>query len=78
MAANKGDVLYYVPGKKKPIAYSTRAEADFLKVMTEDGYTTPNEIIKAIDSKYQLAFEERDIMEVYIKLGYGNLKLDLV
>lgn len=78
MAANKGDIEYYVPNKKRPIAYSTKAEADFLKLMTEDGYTTPNEIIKAIDSKYQLAFEEKEIMEAYVKLGYGDLKLDLV
>lgn len=78
MAKNNGDVLYYVPGKKKPIAYSTKSVSDSLKMINDEGYTTPNMILKAIDSKYQLAFEEREVMEAYVKLSYGDLKLDLI
>lgn len=73
----KGDVEYCIPNKKRPIAYSTKTASDFLKIMHQDGYDTPNKIIDLINSRYQLAFEEKEIMQTYVDLGYGNLKLDL-
>lgn len=80
MAKNnsKGDVQYYVPNKKRPIAYSTVSVSDFLNIMCEDGYDTPNKILDIINTRYQLANEEKEIMQKYVDLGYGNLKLDLV
>ena len=63
----KGDVAWYVNGKKKPIAWSTRATSDLIAVLAEDCDT----VYKLLDCiTYDV--EAVAIIQKYIDLGYGN------
>lgn len=79
----KHDVSWHFPDKKrnyknKPFAYSTKAISDNIKIISE--YTnnkTPNEILAyIIENNLVGCYEEIDIMEQYIKNGYGNYSLN--
>ena len=63
----KGDVQWFVPGKKKPIAYSTKATKDLIGLLAED-YETIQDVCNAINYDP----EAKAIMQIYINLGYGN------
>lgn len=64
---NKGDVHWYIPGKKKPIAYSTVATSDLIGLVAED-FETIQDVYNAV----MYDQEAKAIMQIYIDLGYGN------
>ena len=63
----KGDVEWYIPGRKTPIAYSTKAASDLIVVLSQDGAT-----IQEVRDHITYDVEAREILEVYIKKGYGQ------
>ena len=63
----KGDVYWYLPNKKKPIAYSTKVVSDTISVFSKE-YKTVNDVYRAIG----FLGEEKEILEIYIRAGYGN------
>ena len=63
----KGDVHWFVPGKKKPIAYSTKAVSDLIGLLDEDFET-----IKDVYDAVMYDQEAKEILQKYIDLGYGN------
>lgn len=72
------DIHWYTPKYKRPIATSTKACGDSIEVMTEKGYNTPNKIVKAINDKIFIGcYEEKLIMEEYIRKGFGDLVLNV-
>ena len=64
---NKGDVHWYIPGKKKPIAYSTKATSYLIGLLAED-FETIQDVYDAINYDH----EAKAIMQIYIDLGYGD------
>lgn len=68
------DVAWYLPKRKRPFTYSTKAASDLLvelSKMTKNH--TPIEILPLIN--YDI--EAREIMQVYIDKGYGNAPLNI-
>jgi hypothetical protein len=63
----KGDVVWTIPTRKKPIAYSTRATSDLIVALAEDGST-----IREIYQNINYDREAKDIMQKYIELGFGD------
>lgn len=64
----KGDVYWYFPNRKKPIAYSTKAVADTIDIFSSE-YETINDVYNALD----FMGDEKDILRLYIDAGYGNI-----
>lgn len=67
---SKGDVAWYAKGRKRPIAYSTVASADFF-----------NDLAELYDGDLKLIFENihydhdlKKIVEKYINYGFTNVK----
>ena len=63
----KGDIHWYIPGKNKPIAYSTVATSDLIGLLAED-FETIQDVYNAINYDQ----EAKDVLQKYIDLGYGN------
>lgn len=70
---NKGDIAWYVNGKKRPIAYSTVATSDLITVLAQDGLTV-------LESYNFINYdkEAKDILKLYIDNGYGNKVLNTI
>jgi predicted metal-dependent RNase len=68
MKRSKGDVMYTVPNKKKPIAYSTVATQDLIVILAQD-YETISDVYNAINYDQ----DAKDVLKKYIDLGYGNV-----
>lgn len=66
---SKGDVAWYIPGRKRPIAYSTKASSDLISVLAEEGGT-----ISEVQQKINYNAEAKDVLQAYIDLGYGNIE----
>lgn len=66
-AKNKGDVHWYAPNKKKPIAYSTVAASDLIGLLAQD-FETIQDVYNAINYDE----EAKQVLQKYIDLGYGN------
>ena len=66
-ANRKGNVHWYVPNKKQPIAYSTTAASDLIGLLAED-FETIQDVYDAINYDP----EAKEILQKYIDLGYGN------
>lgn len=66
-ARRKGDVQWCLPGKKRPIAYSTKAASDLIVVLSQDGAT-----IQEVHDRITYDVEARKILEIYIEKGYGD------
>lgn len=64
---SKGDVQWFVPNRKRPIAYSTIATKQLIGLLSEDYYTI-NDVHNAINYDP----EAKDILQKYIDAGYGN------
>lgn len=64
---DKGDVSWYISGRKRPIAYSTVAASELIVALSQDGAT-----VKEVHDRITYDAEARSILEVYIKRGYGN------
>ena len=63
----KGDVHWHIPGKKKPIAYSTKATSDLIGLLAED-FETIQDVYDAV----MYDQEAKAVLQKYIDLGYGN------
>lgn len=64
----KGDVAWFAPKLKRPIAYSTKATEDIILLLAEKGYT--------IQQVYDNIFyddEAEVVMKAYIDRGYGDV-----
>lgn len=66
---NKGDVLWYAPGRKNPIAYSTRAASDLIVLLAEEGGT-----IAELKCRINYDIEAKAVLQAYIDRGYGNVE----
>lgn len=63
------DVEWHVPGKKTPIAYSTRAASDLIEALAEDN---PSATIKELLGQITYDVEAKKVLQQYIDAGYGN------
>ena len=63
------DVEWHIPGKKTPIAYSTRAASDLIEALSEDN---PSATIKELLSKVTYDEEAKKVLGQYIDAGYGD------
>lgn len=72
---NHKDVEYFVPGRKRRIAGSTRAVSDFLSIVHEDYPTLTVRQIRELISdrtRYIPDPEAIAVLDAYIKVGYGD------
>lgn len=63
----KGDVAWFLPDKKKPFAYSTKATNDLIVVLSESNQTT-KDVYNAINYDE----DAKKILKHFIDNGYGN------
>ena len=72
---NYKDIEYYAPGRKKRIAGSTKATSDFLACLHEENrMLTIAQLRELITdrSKYIYEPEAVEVLDAYIKAGYGD------
>lgn len=72
---NHQDVEYYVPGRKKRIAGSTKAVNDFLVVVhRENPAMTVRQIRELITDRQRYVFwpDAVEVLDRHIKAGYGD------
>ena len=65
----KGDVQWYIPGRKRPIAYSTKAASDLIVVLSMEGGT-----IKEVQARINYDPEAKAVLQAYIDRGYGDIE----
>lgn len=63
----KGDVEWHVPGRKTPVAYSTKATSDLIVTFAGPGLT-----IADVQARIIYDPEARAVLQVYIDKGYGG------
>ena len=63
------DVEWAIPGKKTPIAYSTKAASDLIEVMADDN---PTATISELKDKITYDTEAKKVLQRYIDSGYGD------
>ena len=61
------DVDWGIPGKKKPIAYSTIATRDWINEIMEDGIT-----VAEVRERIIYDSEAQKVLDEYIKRGFGD------
>lgn len=69
------DVEYYVTGRKKSVAGSTRATGDFLSIVHGDSPAlTIRQLRELISdrSRYIFQLEAAEVLEAHIQAGYGD------
>lgn len=64
------DVLYFVDGKKRPIAYSTCSTSNLLGILSEDN---PSFTIQQVKELINYDQEAINVCDAYIERGYGDL-----
>ena len=62
------DVMWHVPDKKKPVAYSTFAASNLIVALSRDGCT-----IKELLDKINYDVEAKKVIKQYIDKGYGDI-----
>lgn len=75
MRASKYDVEYYVPGKKRRVAGSTKATSDFLTMVHNQypSYTISQLYALVIDHSKYIKFPEAiEVLEKYLKARYSD------
>ena len=73
---NYKDVEYFAPNRKKRIAGSTKATSDFLVIVHEKNPAfTIRQLRELITdrTKYILFPEAVEVLDAYIKKGYGDI-----
>lgn len=65
----KGDVLWRIPGRKTPIAYSTVATSQLIGLLAEQGGT-----IREVQGRINYDQEAKDVLQAYIDRGYGDVE----
>ena len=63
------DVEWTIPGRKTPIAYSTKAVSDSIEVMADE---YPTATIKELQEKFHYGPDEKKVLQRYIDAGYGD------
>ena len=63
------DIEWHIPGKKTPIAYSTRAVSDLIEALAEDN---PTANISELLGKVTYDVEAKKVLQQYIDAGYGS------
>ena len=63
------DVEWTIPGKKTPIAYSTKAVSDSIEVMADE---YPTATIRELQEKFPYGPDEKKVLQRYIDAGYGD------
>ena len=63
------DVEWSIPGKKTPIAYSTKATSDLIEVLADDN---PTATISELKGKIGYDAEAKKVLQRYIDAGYGD------
>lgn len=63
------DVEWHVPGKKKPIAYSSKATSDLIEALAEEN---PSATIREIFGKVNYDVEAKKVLQQYMDAGYGD------
>ena len=66
---DKGDVQWYIPGKKRPIADSTVATSDLVVLLVKEGGT-----IAEVQRKINFDAEAKAVLQAYIDRGYGDIE----
>ena len=61
------DVMWHVPDKKKPIAYSTFAASSLIVALSRDGCT-----IRELLNKIRYDTETKKVIKQYIDKRYGD------
>ncbi|MCM1220547.1 MAG: hypothetical protein NC548_39280 [Lachnospiraceae bacterium] len=72
---NYKDVEYFVSGRKRGVAGSTRAVSDFLVLVHEENPTLTIRQLRELitdKSRYIMNWEAVEILDVHIKAGYGD------
>ena len=62
-----GDVMWYIPKRKRAVAFSTKATSDYIVVLASEH--------KTIQDVYDTILwndEARRILKIYIDCGYGG------
>lgn len=61
---NKGDVAWYLPKKKRPFAYSTKAVSDIIAILYEE-----YQDLRLVYDNLHYDEEAKEIVKVYIDKG---------
>lgn len=64
---NTCDVKWYVPNRKRAVAYSTKAANDLIVALSQSGKT-----IKEVREMIQYDTDAIKVLDVYISRGYGE------
>ena len=64
---SKGNVMWILPGKKRPFAYSTTATSDLIVALAQE-YDTVRQVHDAINFDHQA----KAILQYFIDAGYGT------
>lgn len=70
-----GDVHYLVPGKKRPVAGSSKATSDFLAIIHEQNPTATIVQLRAIITDRSLWLPNPEaiaVLDAHIKAGYSD------
>lgn len=73
---NHKDVEYFVSGRKRRVAGSTRATSDFLAIVHEENPTFTIYQLRTLitdRSRYIFSPEAVEVLDAHIKAGYGDL-----
>ena len=69
--AGGGEVKWFVPNRKRPIAKSTRAVNDWIVQLSKDGCTI-GELYRRLTEDYIPDPDAAKIIAEYVKRGYGD------
>jgi hypothetical protein len=80
MKKNKGDVYWFIRGKKNPIAYSTQAVSNAIVLYSKMvDIPTPNNILKYFEDNELIGlYDEITILQKYVELGNGDVPMNLL
>lgn len=65
---NSADCQWSIPGRKRPIAYSTQATMDLIVMLSKDGGT-----IREVYDRINYCMEGKKVLMEYIKRGFGDM-----
>ena len=66
---NSADCQWSIPGRKRPIAYSTAAAQNLIVELSKDGG-----MIKELRDSINYDVEARKVLDEYIKRGFGDVE----
>lgn len=64
---NAGNVQWTIPGKKRPIAYSTKATSDLIVLLSKEHKT-----IREVQAAINYDQDAKRVLQQYIDAGYGE------